>query len=71
MQTLIWTGAAITLIGLFGLLWCIFLAARAKRENLSNEVMRTRLRRLVPINLASLLFSSVGLMMVIVGIVLA
>lgn len=71
MQILIWTGAAITLIGLFGLLWCILLAARAKRENLSSEVMRTRLRRLVPINLASLLVSAIGLMMVIVGIVLA
>lgn len=71
MQFLIWIGAGVTLIGLLGLAWCIVRAAAAKRENLSDEAMRARLARLVPINLASLLLSAIGLMIVIIGIFLA
>lgn len=71
MQFLIWTGAGVTLIGLCGLFWCIFQAAAAKRENLSDEAMRARLGRLMPVNLAALSFAAIGLMVVIIGIVLA
>ncbi|WP_372614510.1 hypothetical protein [Aquicoccus sp.] len=71
MQILIWTGAGVTLIGLLGLLWCIIQAANAKREKLSDEAMRARLGRLMPINLASLSIATIGLILVIVGIVLA
>ncbi|WP_372674966.1 hypothetical protein [Aquicoccus sp.] len=71
MQILIWTGAGVTLIGLLGLLWCIIQAANAKREKLSDEAMRARLVRLMPINLASLSIATIGLILVIVGIVLA
>ncbi|KPP84694.1 MAG: HAMP domain [Rhodobacteraceae bacterium HLUCCO07] len=71
MQILIWTGAGVTLIGLLGLLWCIIQALSAKREKLSDEAMRARLGRLMPINLASLSIATIGLILVIVGIVLA
>lgn len=68
---LIWSGALISLGGLCGLVWCIVYIARARRANLSDEALRARLQRAVPLNLGALFFSVIGLMLVIVGIFLA
>jgi len=70
MEILIWAGAAISLVGVAGLIWCITLVARAKRENLSDEAMRNRLQSVLPLNLGALLLSAIGLMMVVIGIFL-
>lgn len=70
MDLLIWLGAAVSLVGLAGLIYCIVLAVRAKRAGLEGEEMRARLQRVVVLNMAALLISAIGLMMVIVGIFL-
>lgn len=68
MDILIWGGAAVTFAGICGLMYTVVLVRRAKRENLDDEAMRARLGKIIPINLGSLLFSVLGLMMVIMGI---
>lgn len=68
---IIWSGAAISLLGLIGLIWCIFSVGRAKRAKLNDDEMRIVLKKALPLNLGALFLSVIGLMMVIVGIFLA
>ncbi len=70
MDWLIWTGAAVSLAGLAGLVWCIFRVWRARGAGLSDEALREIVRGVVPINMAALFLSVIGLMMVILGIFL-
>ncbi|MCX7560101.1 hypothetical protein OS190_11025 [Sulfitobacter sp. F26204] len=67
----IWSGAALSLMGLAGLVWCILRVSRAKRANLDDDAMRNVLQSALPVNLGALFLSVIGLMMVIVGIFLA
>lgn len=67
---LIWAGAAISLVGLAGLIWCIVRVLRAKRADLDEAAMRAVLQRVLPMNLGALFLSVIGLMMVVVGIFL-
>ena len=60
-----------SLTGLFGLIWCIIFVARARRQKLSEDELRAKLRKALPMNLGSLFVSVIGLMLVIVGIFLA
>jgi hypothetical protein len=71
MQFLIWIGAAVTLGGLAGLLWCIVTVIRARRAGLTEDALRTRLQRVVAWNLGALFLSVIGLMLVVIGIVFA
>ena len=68
---LIWFGAFLSLVGLIGLIWCIVFVARARRAQLSEEALREKLRKALPMNLGSLFVSVLGLMLVILGIFLA
>jgi len=70
MEYLIWAGAAVSAIGLIGIFYCIAIALKAKRANLPDTEMRARLQRVVLLNMAALLLSMVGLMMVVAGIIL-
>ncbi|MBY0351107.1 hypothetical protein [Tabrizicola sp.] len=70
MQGLIWAGAALTLAGLAGLIYCILRAARAKRAGLDDAAMRAELQRVVTINLAAVGASALGLAAVVAGILL-
>ncbi|OAN78115.1 hypothetical protein A8B82_10175 [Sulfitobacter sp. EhC04] len=70
LDIVIWTGAAISLLGLVGLVWCIIAVSRAKRANLDDDAMRAVLKSAIPLNLGALFLSVIGLMMVIVGIFL-
>lgn len=70
MDIAIWIGAAMTLAGVGGLLACVLLTVRARREAADDADLRARLRRVVAYNLAALLVSAVGLMAVITGIML-
>ena len=70
MEMLIWIGALISLIGVAGLVWCVLAAARARRENLDDAAMKSRLQTLVAWNMAALAMSAIGLMMVVIGILL-
>ncbi len=67
----IWSGAALSLLGLVGLIWCIVRVGRAKRAKLDDAQMRAVLKSAIPMNLGALFLSVIGLMMVIVGIFLA
>jgi len=71
METLVWIGSAVTLIGLVGLIASVVMIVKAKRANLEDEALRARLAKAFPVNLGSLMLSMLGLMMVIVGVILA
>ncbi len=71
MEWMIWTGAAVSLLGVLGLIWCIVAAARARRARLDKQAMAARLQRLVAMNMGALALSGIGLGMVVVGILLS
>ncbi len=70
MEYLVWAGAAISLMGVGGLLNCVRLVWKARRAGLPDDEMRRRLQRIVALNMAALFLSFIGLMMVVVGILL-
>jgi len=70
MQAMIWAGAAMTLIGVGGLGYCVILAIRARRSGLEDAAMRASLQRVVVLNMAALGVSALGLMLVVLGIFL-
>lgn len=70
-NAIIWAGAALTLAGLAALVWCIFTVARARRAGLDDETMRARMRSALTVNMGALAASSIGLMLVVIGIFLA
>lgn len=63
-----WGGAALSLAGLVGLVWCILRVMKARKSGLSDEELRAVVQGVLPWNLASLFLSVLGLMVVIVGI---
>lgn len=69
-DTIIWTGTALSLLGLLGLVYCIIRVSRAKRAGLDDDAMRAELKKVVPLNLGALFLSVIGLMTVIIGIFL-
>ena len=70
MQSLIWAGAAVSLVGVAGLVYCVMRALRARRTGLTDEAMRAELQRVVIINMGALAVSALGLMLVVIGILL-
>ncbi|OWY05548.1 hypothetical protein B6V75_05400 [Thioclava sp. F1Mire-8] len=70
MENLIWAGAVVSVIGLFGILNCIVKVASAKRAGLPDEELRARLQKIIAINMGALFVSVIGLMMVVLGIFL-
>lgn len=71
MQALIWIGAAITLLGVAGLGYCVVRAARARSAGLEDAAMRAELQRVVVINMGALGLSILGLLCVVAGIFLS
>ena len=70
MESLIWIGAAVTLVGLAGLVVSILRVARARRAGLSDNDLRAALQKVVPLNMGALFLSVIGLMCVVIGIML-
>jgi hypothetical protein len=70
MDLLVWIGAAISALGLVGIIYSIVAVAKARRAGLSDDDLRARISRILPVNLGSLFLSVIGLMMVIVGVAL-
>ena len=68
MDFLIWGGAVVSFSGLVGLVWCIVKARQAKNAANSEEELNTEIRKLIPWNMGALFLSTIGLMIVIVGI---
>jgi hypothetical protein len=67
-EMIIWAGAAISVVGLLGIVWCIIRVARARATKLPEEQMQALLQSIIPLNLGALFLSVIGLMMVGVGI---
>lgn len=67
---LIWGGAALTALGLAGIVWCIIAVARAKRSAQDDAAMRATMQRVVAVNMGALAASMLGLMAVVLGIML-
>ena len=70
MDFLIWGGAIVSFSGLVGLIWCILKARQAKNSANSDEELNAAIRKLIPWNMGALFLSTIGLMIVIVGIFL-
>ena len=70
MELLIWIGAILSILGVVGLFWCIKSVLKAKKFAASDEELRSNLQKVVPLNMASLFLSAIGLMLVILGIML-
>jgi len=70
MDLLVWIGAAISALGLVGIIYSIVAVAKARRAGLYDDDLRARISRILPINLGSLFLSVIGLVMVIVGVAL-
>lgn len=68
MGVLIWGGAAITILGFAGIVWSLVAVLRARRAGLSDEELRARVGRMMPVNFAALMLSVLGLMLVVLGI---
>ena len=70
MDLLIWIGSILSILGLIGLVWCIKTVLKAKKLATSDEELRNSLQKVVPLNMAALFLSAIGLMLVILGIML-
>lgn len=68
---LIWSGVFLSLAGLCGLIWCIIFIARARKAKLTDDALKAKLQRALPLNLGSLFLSVIGLILVMLGIFLA
>ena len=66
-EIVIWAGAALTLAGLAALIWCILTVARA---GLDDQALRIKMRGVIAVNMGALAASTIGLMLVVVGILL-
>jgi len=69
-QLLMWIGAAVTLIGVVGLMWTAYSAFRLRQSGLPDDALRKALQKTVMLNMAALFTAVLGLMMVIMGIAL-
>ena len=70
MEILILCGAAVSLLGVGGLVWCVVRVWRARRAKVDDAAMRNVLSKVLPVNTGALLLSFVGLMLVVLGIML-
>lgn len=67
---MIWTGAALTLVGVGLLVWCMLRALQFRRARLSDADLRQAMVALLPFNLGALMLSAIGLMLVVFGVIL-
>jgi hypothetical protein len=70
MEVIVWIGAALSLLGLCGIVYSMVAVAKAKRANLPDEELRARISKILPVNLVALFVSMIGLMAVIIGVML-
>ena len=67
---LVWVGAALSVVGLAGLVLSILRVTRARRSATSDEELRAAIQKAIPLNLGALFLSVLGLMLVILGVFL-
>lgn len=71
MQALVWIGAALSLVGLGGIVASIVKVQRARRAGLSDADLRARIQKALPLNLGAFMLSALGLACVVLGVLLA
>jgi hypothetical protein len=72
MEALVWVGTAVSLTGLAGIVACVVHVLRARRRASADDAaLREAVRRVLPWNLGAFFLSMAGLMLVIVGVILA
>jgi hypothetical protein len=71
MAVLIWAGAAMTLAGLAGIVWCIVAVSRARKAGLDDAALKAVLQKVVAVNLGAFGVSALGLGAVVAGLVLS
>jgi hypothetical protein len=71
MEYLIWGGAGVTLAGLIGLIYSAVLVIGARRSGMDDAALRAAMQRALVWNVGALALSGLGLMMVVVGVILA
>ena len=62
------TKSPLSIFGLIGLLFSMYKVALAKKKSLSDEELRESIQGAMPLNLASLFLSVLGLMSVTIGV---
>lgn len=70
MEIIVWIGAALSVLGLCGIIYSMVAVTKAKRANLPDEELRARISKILPVNLVALFVSMIGLMAVIIGVML-
>ena len=70
MEFLVWAGAALSLMGLAGLIWSIVKVISARRKTQDDAELRAAVQAVLPWNMGALFVSVLGLMLVILGIFL-
>ncbi|WP_424833864.1 hypothetical protein [Ruegeria sp.] len=65
---IVWGGAALSVAGLAGLVWCILRVMKARKAGLPDDELRATVQGVLPWNMGALFLSVIGLMMVILGI---
>ena len=67
---MIGVGLAMTVAGLFGVMWCIRFAQRMKSGEMPEEEMKAGLVKLSAVNMASMGGAMLGLSVLLVGLIL-
>lgn len=70
MGGLIWGGAAMTLAGVVGIVWCILTVVRARKAGLEEAALKAVLQKVVAVNLGAFGLSALGLGAVVAGLLL-
>lgn len=70
MELLVIIGAVISVIGIIGIVISIVQVRRAKRDATSDDDLRAKIQKAMPLNLGSFLVSVIGLMCVVIGVLL-
>lgn len=71
MELLVYIGTAFTVIGLLGIGWSAVKVTRLRRAELDEDAAKQQLRKILPLNLGSLMVSLLGLVLVLVGVLLS
>jgi hypothetical protein len=71
MDWLIIIGAIISIIGLVGLVASALQVMRAKKAGLEDAALKARMQKALVLNMGALALSTLGLMVVVLGIFLA
>lgn len=71
MAVMIWAGTALAVLGLLGILGCVVAVLKARRARLDDAQMKAKLQQVLAWNMGAFMAAAFGLVLVVVGIILA